>query len=154
MNWAGITSTFLLATVKFLFAPFTAVHLGMHYYETYFASVAGGIFGSFFFYFGSDFLLAYAAKRYAKKLLWAKQNNTTIKVKKKFTKMNRFILRIKSTFGKIGICFWAPFFLSVPIGSIVVAKFYGNEKFTFLWIMLGMFLNAIVTTFLSYVIFR
>jgi hypothetical protein len=54
----------------------------------------------------------------------------------------------------LGICFWAPFFLSVPIGSFIVAKFYGHEKNTFLLVVLGMLLNATITTFLAYVIFK
>ena len=38
---------------------------------------------------------------------------------------------MKRSVGIIGIAFWAPFFLSIPLGSIITAKFYGDNKNTF-----------------------
>jgi len=75
-------------------------------------------------------------------------------IKKKFTRSNKFIARLRSRFGKIGICFFAPLFLSIPLGSIISAKFYGRENNTFLFIFVGLLLNGAVTTFLAYVIFK
>ncbi len=63
MNWPGITSIFLLSTVKFLFAPFGGVPLGLHFYETYFAAVFGGTLSAAFFYFSSGRLMLYFKKR-------------------------------------------------------------------------------------------
>ena len=63
MNWPGITSIFLLSTVKFLFAPFAGVPLGLHFYETYFAAVFGGTLSAAFFYFSSGRLMLYFKKR-------------------------------------------------------------------------------------------
>jgi hypothetical protein len=57
-------------------------------------------------------------------------------------------------FGKIGICFFAPLFLSIPLGSIISAKFYGKDNNTFLFIFVGLLLNGALTTFLAYVIFK
>jgi hypothetical protein len=73
--------------------------------------------------------------------------------KKKFTKTNRMVIKLKMSFGKYGICFWAPFFFSVPIGSIIAAKFYGKLRETYPLIVLGMAINATITTFLAYVVF-
>ena len=154
INWAGVTSVFLLALFKFMFAPFTGVPIGLHYYETYVAAVSGGIISSAFFYFGSDFLMELIQKKRLKKEAELINNGVTIKTKKRITKTNRFIINLKTRFGKLGICFLAPFFLSVPIGSFIVAKFYGHEKNTFLLVVLGMLLNATITTFLAYVIFK
>jgi prolipoprotein diacylglyceryltransferase len=77
-----------------------------------------------------------------------------LKKKKKFTKTNRAIIRLKQKLGIYGICFWAPFFLSVPIGSIIVAKFYGKQREAFPLIIVGMFLNAFLMTSLSYLLFH
>jgi hypothetical protein len=154
INWAGVTSVFLLALIKFMFAPFAGVPIGLHYYETYFAAVSGGIISSAFFYFGSDFLMELIQKKRLQKQAELIKNGVAIKTKKRITKTNRFIINLKRRFGKLGICFWAPFFLSVPIGSFIVAKFYGHEKNTFLLVVLGMLLNATITTFLAYVIFK
>ena len=154
MDWGGITSIFLLSTVKFLFAPFAGVPLGLHFYETYFAAVIGGTVSSAFFYFGSGRLMAYFIKRAEIKNNKFAANGKKIREKKKFTRSNKFIARLRRNLGKVGICFWAPFFLSVPIGSIIAAKFYGGDKNTFLFIAFGMLFNGAITTFLAYVIFK
>ena len=73
--------------------------------------------------------------------------------KKKFTRMNKFIVKIKGSLGIVGISFWAPFFLSIPIGSIVTAKFYGENKKTYPLIIVGMFINGFATTGIAYLIY-
>ena len=60
------------------------------------------------------------------------------------------LIQLKQKLGMYGLCFWGPFFLSVPVGSIVVAKFYGKLKKTFPLIVLGMAINAFVTSALAY----
>ena len=154
MDWASISSIFLFSTIKFLFAPFAGVPLGLHFYETYFAAVAGGTVSSAFFYFGSGRLMLYFKKRAELKNNKLAASGKKIKEKKKFTRSNKFIAQLRRKLGKVGICFWAPFFLSVPIGSIIAAKFYGGDKNTFLFIAFGMLLNGAITTFLAYVIFK
>jgi hypothetical protein len=59
---------------------------------------------------------------------------------------------MKMKLGIYGICFWVPFFFSVPLGSIIVAKFYGKLNQTFPLIVLGMAINAAITTFITYAI--
>lgn len=73
-----------------------------------------------------------------------------VPLKKKFTRMNKFVIRMKRSIGIIGITFWAPFFLSIPLGSIIAAKFYGDNKKAYPLIVLGIFLNGIVTTGIAY----
>jgi hypothetical protein len=136
-----------------MFAPFTGYGLGLPFWETYFSSVAGGTFGAAVFYFTSELFMKISHKRKMKKQIELEELGESIPVKKKFTKTNRFILKLKRKFGIYGICFWGPFLLSVPIGSIVAAKFYGKHKQTFPLIVLGMFINAMVTCSLAYLIF-
>jgi hypothetical protein len=81
----------------------------------------------------------------------AHKNGETIAQKRVFSRMNKGVVRLKLRFGKIGICFWAPFLLSVPLGSIIVAKFYGKYSFTFLYVILGMLINSLLTSFIVYV---
>ena len=66
--------------------------------------------------------------------------------------MNKFIVKLKRSIGIVGISFWAPFFLSIPVGSIVTAKFYGDDKRTYPLIVIGMFINALVTTGFAYLV--
>ena len=67
--------------------------------------------------------------------------------------MNKFIVRIKRRFGIFGISMYAPLILSVPIGSIITAKFYGKDKRTFPLIVVGIIINGALTTGLAYLIF-
>ena len=55
--------------------------------------------------------------------------------------------------GIVGISFWVPFLLSVPIGSIITAKFYGDDRRTYPLIVVGMFLNGVLTTGLAFLLF-
>lgn len=153
MNWGIISSVFFLSTFKFMFAPFTGYGLGLPFWETYFSSVAGGTFGAAIFYYASEVLMKLSHKKRKEKENDLIEKGLTLPKKKKFTKTNRFIIRLKRRLGIYGICFWAPFLLSVPIGSIVAAKFYGKFGKTFPLIVLGMCLNAMVTCSLAYLVF-
>ena len=137
-----------------MFAPFGGPKAGLTFTETYLSCVAGGIFGATIFYFASSYFLERSKqKKQNKKDLLIKQGLPVPKVKN-FTRMNKFIVRIKRSLGIYGTAFWAPFFLSVPIGSIVTAKFYSDDKRTFPLIVLGMFMNGLVTTTISYLIWQ
>lgn len=150
MNWWALSSLFAFSIVKFMFTPFGGPKLGLTFFETYFSCVAGGISGAALFYFSSGYFMHRAHENRVKKKLEAELTGIPVKQKKKFTRTNKFIIRIKRSIGIIGICFWAPFFLSVPVGSIVASKFYGHHKRTFPLIVLGMFINAFITTGIAY----
>ena len=86
-----------------------------------------------------------------KKLLieQAKEKGIEFKRKKVFTRTNKFIVRMKGL-GIIVICFYAPLFLSIPIGSIISAKFFGKDNRTFPLIVLGIGINGLITTGIAY----
>jgi hypothetical protein len=73
-----------------------------------------------------------------------------MKKKKVFTFGNKLIIRIKKTFGIYGVCMWVPLFLSIPVGSIVAAKFYGKDKRAFPLVILGVLVNGLILTTLAY----
>lgn len=150
MSWAGIVFLFGFSIIKFMFTPFSGPAFSFSFLETYLTCVAGGVFGAAVFYFSAGYFMQRSQEAYARKLAQMKAQGTPMKLKKKFTRMNKFIVRIKRSLGIIGTSFWAPFFLSVPIGSIIAAKFYGHKKTTFPLIVLGMFINGAVTTGIAY----
>jgi hypothetical protein len=51
--------------------------------------------------------------------------------KRKFTRVNKGLVKMKRGLGIYGVTLVAPLFLSIPIGSIVCAKFFGHDKRTF-----------------------
>ncbi len=154
MNWTGFWTIFFLAIVKFSFSTIPGPHLGMTFFQTSLAAFAGGATCALVSYFASDLILLFLKKRTARKQQQMLANNKTPPKKKSFTRMNRFIIRIKMKFGQVGICFYAPFFLSIPIGSLVIAKFYGNRWETFPLILLGLAVNASLTSILVYFVFN
>ncbi len=134
-----------------MFAPLGGPGLKLSFFETYFACTTGAILGSAIFYFSAEYFLIRAHKKRKAEMQQRLEKGLPIKKKKHFTRMNKFIIRIKRSLGKIGITFWAPFFLSIPVGSIIAAKFYGKQKDTYLWIVIGIFINGIVTTGIAYI---
>ena len=145
MNWGGFFSVFILSTFKFMFAPFAGIPFDLSFLETYFCCVIGGTLSSgFFFLFGKYLSL---------KLNQIKKERSRDKKKRVHTRINKLIVRTKLNIGVVGICFWAPFFLSVPIGSIIVAKFYSKKRGAFLLVFFGMNINALVMTTFAYYLF-
>jgi hypothetical protein len=153
MNWAAFSSIFLLSTIKFLFSPFAGVPLGMSFLSTYVSAVSGATLSSLFFYFAAEFIMKRTKINKLKKEEDLIRSGKVIPKKKIFTRGNKLILKIKHSLGIFGICFIAPSLLSIPLGTIIVAKFYGKEKYTFLWIFVGLLLSGLITTSLAYFVF-
>lgn len=120
--------------------------------ETYFSAVAGGIVSSSFFFFGSEFVIHFSRNRRLKKEAAMIEKGLVPPIKKKFTRTNKMIIKIKHLFGIWGICVFSPLLLSIPIGTIVAAKFYGEDKNAFPIIVAGMFFNAALTSLIWYAV--
>ena len=151
MNWSGYITLSSVATIKFMFSAIPGPAMGLSYIETVASISVGAIFSSAFFYFSSDFFINRAMEKRLKMRLEAEANGLPFAGKKTFSRVNKAIVKLKLRLGKVGICFWAPFLLSVPVGSIVAAKFYGKYSFTFLFILIGIILNSFLTSFIVYV---
>ncbi|MDR0801665.1 hypothetical protein [Fluviicola sp.] len=133
-----------------MFAPFAGPEMKLNFFETYFSCISGAFAAAFVFYFSSEYFMLRARKKRLAALHRSITNGTPLKLKKSFTRFNKLIVRLKRRFGIYGIAFYAPLFLSVPVGSIVTAKFYGKEKRTFPLILLGICMNGAITTGLAY----
>ncbi len=150
MNYGIYISFFLLSMIKFLFTPFAGPAARLSFVETYVVCVAGAIFSAAFFYFMSEFFMKRAHDKRLKLRHAAALAGMPLPEKKKFTKLNKLVVKTKRSMGIYGIAMYAPLFFSVPIGSIIAAKFYGKEKKTFPLIVLGMFVNGAITTGIAY----
>ena len=142
---------FLISSIKFLFAPATSLGTGLSYWETIIVTVAGGCFGVCVFYFGAGALFRRAeAKRKSKELILRAQGKYV--PPRKFTRMNKFVVRIKRRFGLIGVSIVTPAIISIPFGSIILARFYPNWKIT-VPVLFGfvIFWSFFLTTFGHYI---
>jgi hypothetical protein len=150
MAFAAILSVFLFSTFKFMFAPFTGLALGLSYIETFLTCAIGGTVSAAFFYFSAGKLMKRAKQKRHDRYHQALESGIEWIEKNKFTRLNKMVVKMKMKLGIYGICFWAPFFLSVPVGSIIAAKFYSKYHHSFLLIVLGMFLNSFVMTSVAF----
>lgn len=152
MAWHFYFTLFGLSMIKFMFAPFAGPGLKLNFLETYVSCISGAAFAALIFYFSSEFFLIRAHKKRKAALQESIRTGVPLKTKKKFTRFNKLIVKLKRSLGIYGIAFYAPLFLSVPLGSIVTAKFYGKEKRTFPLILIGICMNGAITTGIAYII--
>lgn len=136
MNWALISTGFGLGTVKFLIVHWTAfAAFDYNGFETlteiFLSATAGAWFSMSICFFSSGYLMKRAADKRERQRLLAIDKGIPLKKKKAFTRTNKLIVWIKRSIGIYGVTILAPLFLSIPIGSIICAKFYGDQKKTF-----------------------
>ena len=141
-----------LSTIKFLFAPMGGPALKLNYFETYLSCIIGAMISSTFFFFLADYFLKKSQNKKREAILKAEKEGVEIKKRKIFTKTNKTLIKVKHSLGIFGVSFLAPLFLSIPVGTIIVAKFYGKHKLSYPLIIIGILVNGIITTGISYLI--
>ncbi|MBD3636444.1 MAG: hypothetical protein HUJ25_03805 [Crocinitomicaceae bacterium] len=142
LNWGILIWGFLLGTFKFLFAHWGVygsalkVDYDISIIEVFICTTAGAWVSMTIFYWGSSYFMKRAQEKRLRAVQEAKEKGIPYKGKKIFTRMNKTIVWIKRKIGIYGVTLLAPLFLSVPIGSIICAKFYGSRRRTFPLMML------------------
>lgn len=104
----------------------------------------GAVASMALFYFASDFLMDRAAKKRLIAYQQAVDSGEKLKIKKKFTRMNKIMVKTKARFGIYAFTFLVPLFFSIPLGSILCAKFYGDQKKTYPLMILNMGIYGLV----------
>lgn len=153
MNISYFLSAFVMGTFKFLFSHWLALGFTMGFDDVdvtfvniFVPAIAGAVVSMAFFYFLSDFLLERAAKKRKRLYHEALDKGLPITYKKKFTKTNKLLVKIKGTLGIYAFTFLVPLFLSIPIGSILCAKFYGHKKETYPLMVMNMSIYGAIMT--------
>lgn len=136
----------LFSTWKFMFTPMAGPAVGLSFLETFLCSMTGGLISVSIFYFGSSYFIQRFQAQQVKKAEKALRKGKVNTQKKKFTRTNRQIIKIKHRVGKWGVCWLVPLFFSLPLGSLITAKFYRHQRNTFSWIVLGMLINCTLIT--------
>jgi hypothetical protein len=145
MNWGAYIFVFLTASTKFLLSAFVAINgFKLHPLETFIIVSFGGITGTLIFYTLASRLMVASQKKRVKKI--AKLVAEGKPLPKFMTKTNKLIVKTKHTFGIWGLAFLTASILSIPIGSVICAKFYKHKKHTLLLIFLFVIINAAILT--------
>lgn len=153
MKWGAVSAVFFLSFVKFMFAPFTGAGLKLDFVSIWLSAFAGGLVSAIVFYFLSDFFMKRSQRKKMEKRHKMEKAGLVYKNKKNFTRVNRTIIKVKHKIGQYGLCFLAPLILSVPVGSIICAKFYGHQKNTFSLILFGLAINSCLLSILALKVF-
>ena len=131
-----------LAVVKFVITPFTIYATGkdsIQFGEVVLTTGTGAAFGVLLFYYGGTYLFNWTSHLKSKKK------------KLVFTKGRRRIVRIKNKFGLIGFIVISAI-ISVPITSLLAAKFFKHDRYTPLWLICGFMVWSLILSSAAYYI--
>jgi hypothetical protein len=64
--------------------------------------------------------------------------------------MNKLIINTKTKIGVVGLALLAASFISIPLGSIVLAKFYRHKKSTIITLYSAILLSGAICTGVTY----
>ena len=148
MSWIALLYVFLLAHVKFLVTATIALatYPQLSVDEIFVASSLGAISCFNIFYFISQ-KLYFAGDKQSK--------NIKAKKSKTFKKRNRILIKMKqSKIGFLLVCTLAPLFLSIPIGTVVAVKFFGDNKKTYWYVSVLLIVMAFLLAYLNDSIFQ
>jgi uncharacterized membrane protein YuzA (DUF378 family) len=116
-----IMGLMLLSGTKFLFAPWTTMWTGYNFIETVLITSLGGIAGVLVFYHFGEFMNRKIQE-------WLNRRKKVRKPKKTFSKRNKLIVKTKITYGLVGLAAITPTLLSIPVGSIIAARLFRQNK--------------------------
>ena len=150
ISWSLYIYVFFLAHVKFLFAASIAeATTNLSFTEILVSSTLGAVFCFNIFFFISKSI--FHSNTTSKWVSYFKPK----KRKKNFKKRNRIIVKIKnSNGGFLLLCTLAPLFLSIPIGTFVVVKFYGKRRYTYFYVTTLLVFTSTLLTYLNHFIFH
>ena len=148
MSWIALLYVFLLAHVKFLVTATIALatYPQLSVDEIFVASSLGAISCFNIFYFISKKIYFGNSKQ---------SKNTKNKKSKTFKKRNRILIKMKqSKIGFLLVCTLAPLFLSIPIGTVVTVKFFGDNKKTYWYVSILLIIMSFILAYLNDTIFQ
>lgn len=150
----------LLASIKFLYTPIYAFVIGLDFWGSLVGLLSGGLISFIGFYFATDIIFIYikhlkpvvvivtpdSTRLHYRK--WKSRRTEGRKQKKRFTKRNRFFVRIRVKYGMWGIILFTPFALSIPFGAFLLRKYYGHIKIALPLSLIAIIVEGFVINFI------
>lgn len=103
---------------KFFFALPVVVIAGYSPIETILITCTGGLISFFIFFYFGKWLRKVFLEFFIKK------------ERKKFSKKNRWLIKMKNSYGLWGLAIITPSIIGIPFGAIIAAAFFGRSKQT------------------------
>jgi hypothetical protein len=151
-HWLKIVEVSLIASVKFLLAPFEAERYNMSYWESFLYTTGGGIMGIFVFYYAGHFISEWWKRNMAKIKSFVTRRpitDFTGENRRIMTRKNKLIVRVKNKFGLAGIAFVTPCLISIPIGTLVAVAIYRKRKPVILYLLISLVLWSLFLNWLA-----
>jgi len=144
-----VLTIMFMAAFKFLFSGLISFGMGYSFVETMIYMAIGGCIGALVFYLLGKTVLEWFRQRYVRKREARRLKG--IPTKKIFTRTNRTIVRVKHKYGMLGLVMFTPPILSIPITSVLAAKYFKHDKRT-LPALIGSILvwSVVLTTMWSF----
>lgn len=128
MDALQAVSVMTAGVLKFFFSAILSYRLGNSYLETVLLTGTGGCIGTLVFYLGGTRVLEWFRLRHVRKRAIAIARGK--QPKRVFTRTNRMIVRIKQGYGVKGLTLISPPILSIPITSLLAAKYFRHDRRT------------------------
>jgi hypothetical protein len=137
-----ILIVFLVSSIKFLFAPALSFGMGLNFIQTWLSTTAGGILGVVVFFFLSRWLLHLYSRYFfyyfhmARVKLYGLLKISVPKFipARKFTRRNRFIIKMVRKYGLAGIVILTPVLLSIPVGTFIATRYYSANRYLLVYL--------------------
>lgn len=142
----------LIASVKFLIAPFDAERNGFTWIEAFTVTTIGGFIGIVAFTFLGENISKWWRHVVALvKSVFMGRPASVIerKPRRVFTRNRRFIVRIKMRFGLAGIAFITPCIISIPIGTLVAITFYKKRQRVLTYLSISLLFWSLLLNWLA-----
>jgi hypothetical protein len=145
----------LLCTFKFAMTfPLAVITFRFTFLETLLWTNIGGAIGIYLFAHLSEELIGFWKREFSR----ATVNRKTVgnlrrnnEKKKVFSRRSRRIVHIRGKYGLPGIALITPLLLSIPVGVFIVVRYFGKNKFRFMYLIAGNFIwSLIYATFYGY----
>ncbi|MEO8733742.1 MAG: hypothetical protein ABI373_05390 [Flavobacteriales bacterium] len=128
MEAIHVITVLAAAVLKFFFSAIVSYRFGNSYMETVMLTATGGCLGTIVFYYGGARVIEWFRKRHVRKRAHAIARGAA--PTRIFTRTNRMIVRIKRGYGVQGLAIFSPPILSIPLMSILAAKYFRHDRRT------------------------
>jgi hypothetical protein len=129
-----LLSLAFVSSLKFAASPFLATGYDLNYIQTFLSTTTGGILGVLFFFYASKWITIWITT-YKNQLFFLfginrrSEDDELLPEKKKiFTWKNKLIVLTVRRFGLIGIALLTPPLFSIPLGTLIAARYFRNPK--------------------------
>jgi hypothetical protein len=141
-DFAEIATVIAGSTLKLLWAAIAGAGFGFTFLQNFLFTSIGGCIGVIVFFRLSSWLMERARLKALRKRAERMASGAASAVRI-FTKWNRWIIRLKHTSGLRGIAALTPLVLTIPVGSVLAARYFRHDRRTIPALMLSVVLQAL-----------